>query len=318
MQKHLIDYLDSHGSHQIRGLRLLLEYFYAVDQFEHLQRPVPQVISVFGSARMGQHTPQYKKAYELGRLLYENGYAVATGGSSGVMHAANRGVDQGVVLKIRQEDPSLTDEQIRKTKSYLDELAAHSVGLMITLPFEEEPNQYVGRSASFHYFAIRKMLFALLSQGFVTCEGGWGTRDEMFEILTLVQTGKAPLQPIIYLSDNSKVLRDDIEYACGGGFISEMDLHLLDITNSPEEAVTIINNFYRILSYVEYNRFWDIILHTKEPVPDENKAAMEQYMVDNSGVFGELLFSNNKVVVRGYTFKSFGYLRKLVEKLNGV
>lgn len=172
-------------------------------------------ISVFGSARIKQGTPEYETGVALGRTLAEAGYAVLTGGGPGAMEAANRGAS---------------------------EAGGVSVGLGIELPFEQGLNQYVDLGVNFRYFFVRKTCFVKYSQGFVVLPGGLGTFDEMFEALTLVQTGKVTRFPIVlfgteYWSGLLGWLRDTVETE---GKIAPGDLDLLEITDDVDEAVTLV------------------------------------------------------------------------------
>ena len=142
-----------------RSLRILSEF---VEGFDALATVGPAV-SVFGSARIGPNHRQYKSARQLGRLLAEAGYAVITGGGPGIMEAANRGCHEAGGL---------------------------SVGCNIELPMEQELNPYVDLGVEFRYFFVRKTMFIKYSQAFICLPGGFGTLDELFEALTLVQTKK--------------------------------------------------------------------------------------------------------------------------------
>ena len=127
-------------------------------------------VCVFGSARMPPNSPAYRSAREMGRALGEAGFAVITGGGPGVMEAANRGAQ---------------------------DVGAFSVGLNIELPHEQALNPYVDLGIEFHYFFTRKLMFVRYSDAFVVYPGGFGTMDELFEILTLIQTGKAVDHPVV-------------------------------------------------------------------------------------------------------------------------
>ena len=153
-----------------RALRILGEF---VDGFDAMARVGP-AISVFGSARVGEDHPDYQAAVELGRILAERDHAVITGGGPGIMEAANRGAaDAGGV----------------------------SVGCGIELPLEQGLNDYVNLEVDFRYFFVRKVMFVKYARAFVVFPGGFGTLDEVFEALTLIQTGKARSFPVVlYLS----------------------------------------------------------------------------------------------------------------------
>src|SRR5919199_4158964 len=149
-----------------RALRILSEF---VEGFEHLAT-VGRAISVFGSARTPEGHPEYAAARETGRLLAEAGFAVITGGGPGIMEAANRGArDAGGV----------------------------SIGCNIELPHEQHANPYLDVEVEFRYFFVRKTMFVKYAEGFVIFPGGFGTLDELFEALTLIQTGKLRNFPVV-------------------------------------------------------------------------------------------------------------------------
>jgi uncharacterized protein (TIGR00730 family) len=194
-----------------RALRILAEF---VDGFDALARLGP-AYTVFGSARVQEGDPAYDMAREIGRLLAEEGYAVITGGGPGVMEAANRGCQEAGGL---------------------------SVGCNIELPHEQSINAYVDLGVEFRYFFARKTMFVKYADGFVILPGGFGTMDELFESLTLIQTGKIEHFPVILvgsaffggLLEWIKVkLRDE-------GMISPQDLDLIQVTDDPQEVMRIV------------------------------------------------------------------------------
>ena len=169
-------------------------------------------VTVFGSARTPSGDPWYEAAREVGRLLGEAGYSVITGGGPGIMEAANRGArDAG----------------------------ATSVGLNIELPFEQEMNPWVDCGIEFHYFFTRKLMFVRYACAWVMFPGGLGTLDEMFEVLTLIQTGKIRHQPVVLAGREEwaglvEWLR---AHALADGRISASDMDLLRVCDDPEEIV---------------------------------------------------------------------------------
>nr|WP_324252529.1 TIGR00730 family Rossman fold protein [Enemella evansiae] len=172
-------------------------------------------ISVFGSARTPRDHPMYAAAQDLGAKLVRAGFGVITGGGPGIMEAANRGAcDEGGV----------------------------SVGLGIELPFETGLNEYVTLGINFRYFFARKTMFVKYSQGFVVMPGGFGTFDELFEALTLVQTRKVTDFPVVlYGSDYWGGLKQWlVDKALGEGYISPKDVDLLPIVDDVDEAVAIM------------------------------------------------------------------------------
>jgi uncharacterized protein (TIGR00730 family) len=209
--------LDSSGSSDWlhtdpwRVLRIQSEF---VEGFGALAELGP-AISVFGSARTGPEDPSYAMAETLGRLLVEAGFAVITGGGPGVMEAANKGAC---------------------------EAGGVSVGLGIELPFESGLNAYVDRGLNFRYFFARKTMFVKYAQGFVVLPGGFGTFDELFEALTLVQTQKVTSFPIVlvgtaYWSGLVDWIRSTV---LADGKISEGDLGMFSVTDDVEEAVEVM------------------------------------------------------------------------------
>ena len=318
MRKELLEFMDQRDSFEVRGTRLLLEYFYANEMFRQFNGSGVHGISVFGSARVKEGSKAYEDARSIGRMLYDSGYAVITGASGGVMEAANRGVSESILEKLHKKWKKKTDDQILASQEYRKLLTDFSIGLKITLPFEKDTNPYLGTWVSFHYFAIRKLFFAMLSEGFIRCDGGWGTRDEFWEVATLVQTGKTPLMPIVVFSSEGPALEKEIQQGIEEGFISSEDRYLVDVVRNAGDAVEVMNQFYRILKRVRYTRNWEIWLETKKAVPRKNRTSMNNYLKKNPGIFNELLFSSEKVLVRGYSFRSFGHLRRLVNAMNGV
>ena len=182
---------------------------------------VGAAVSVFGSARFAETHPMYAAARRLGGLLAEAGFAVITGGGPGIMEAANRGAYEAGGL---------------------------SIGCNIELPFEQDGNPYTNLAVNFRYFFVRKTMFVKYSNGFVIFPGGFGTLDELFESLTLVQTRKINRFPII-LYDRSywQGLLDWITNTqLADGTISPEDLNLLIVTDSVEEARDILVDCYQI------------------------------------------------------------------------
>ncbi len=194
-----------------RVLRIQAEF---VDAFDALATLGPAV-AVFGSARTEQDDADYRSAQRLGELIAEQGWAVITGGGPGIMEAANRG---GC------------------------EAGGTSVGLGIELPFEQRMNEWVDIGIDFRYFFVRKTCFVKYSQAFVVYPGGFGTLDEMFEALTLIQTRKITSFPVIlvgtaYWGGLVEWLRTA---AAAGGKIAEADWKYLHVTDDPADAVRVI------------------------------------------------------------------------------
>ena len=199
-----------------RVFRIMAEF---VDSFETLSQVGPAV-TVFGSARTPVTDPSYKAAMTLGKALAKNNLAVITGGGPGIMEAANRGAAQG---------------------------KGKSVGLNIELPFEQAGNRFANVPMHFHYFFSRKVCFVKYSIAFVFMPGGFGTLDEFFEVITLVQTRRIPRYPLIlfgkaYWTGLLQWAKSTLEK---GKFISPGDLDLVTITDDPDEALKVILDYMR-------------------------------------------------------------------------
>jgi uncharacterized protein (TIGR00730 family) len=184
--------------------------------FESLADLGPAV-AVWGSARTPPGDPWYETARDTGRRLGEAGFAVVTGGGPGIMEAANRGAA---------------------------EAGAASVGLNIELPFEQSMNRWVGRGIQFHYFFTRKLMFVRYSSAWVIFPGGYGTLDELFEVLTLIQTGKVRNFPVVLAGRSywDGLLGWMREAMLEEGRIAAQDLDLLHVCDDPEEIVTLVRS----------------------------------------------------------------------------
>jgi uncharacterized protein (TIGR00730 family) len=194
-----------------RALRILSEF---VEGFEALAG-VGRAVAVFGSARTPEGHPAYGLARDVGRKLAENGFAVITGGGPGMMEAANRGCQDAGGL---------------------------SIGCNIELPHEQASNPYLDISIDFHYFFARKTMFVKYSDAFVIMPGGFGTLDELFEALTLIQTAKIRNFPVVLVGREywSGLLNWIREVQLPAGAISPEDVDLLRITDDPAEVCQII------------------------------------------------------------------------------
>ena len=199
-----------------RALRIMGEF---IDGFDALARLGPAV-SIFGSARTSPDDPVYQQARELAAKLSDQGFTIITGGGPGIMEAANRGAKEADGV---------------------------SVGLAIELPHEHGPNPYVDLSQYFRYFFVRKTMFVKYAQAFVIFPGGFGTFDELFESLTLVQTDKIDHFPIILFgSDYWSGLLDWIgSEVVQRGNVSARDLDLLEVCDDIDQVVDIISESYR-------------------------------------------------------------------------
>lgn len=198
-----------------RMFRIMAEF---VDGFEELKDCSPAV-SIFGSARCGKDHSIYRKTEEIARGLVKEGFSIITGGGPGVMEAANKGAA---------------------------EAGGKSVGLNIDLPFEQQANTYANRRLSFRYFFVRKVMFVKYAFGFVIMPGGFGTLDEFFEAVTLIQTDKIkPFPVVMFDSSFWKGLLNWIEDTLlADERISPEDLKLFQVVDEVDEAVAVIRDFY--------------------------------------------------------------------------
>ncbi len=196
--------------------RIFLEF---VQGFSGLDVSQP-CVTVFGSARFEEGHPYYELARNLGQKLASSGYAVMTGAGPGIMEAANRGAQ---------------------------EVGGLSIGCNIDLPVEQKPNDYLDRHVHFEHFFVRKVMLVKYSQAFVVLPGGLGTLDEVFEAATLMQTGKIESFPIVAMGSQFwQPMRDFIRQTLiVEGTIATGDLDLVHVTDSPEEAVDVINQYGR-------------------------------------------------------------------------
>lgn len=223
-----------------RVLRIQSEFVYS---FERMSRVGP-AIAVFGSARLDESNPYYNLTQATSAILVREGWAVVTGGGPGLMEAANKGAygakAQHSPQRIEQAD------QVASTRS---------VGLNIELPFEQHSNPHLDLSIDFHYFFCRKMNFVKYASGFVIMPGGFGTMDELFEALTLVQTQKIQDFPIVLMGiEYWKGLLDWIQTTMlTVGTISPIDMDLIYLTDDPEDAVRHIFEHTRDLRHPAEN-----------------------------------------------------------------
>lgn len=198
-----------------RVFRIMSEF---VDGFELLCQVGPAV-SIFGSSRLDSKDKFYKVAERITYLLAKEGYAIITGGGPGLMEAANKGAK---------------------------EAKGQSIGLNIQIPQEQKPNPYVDMLLDFHYFFIRKVMFVKYAKAFVIMPGGYGTLDELFESLNLIQTMRIAKFPVVLVGkDYWKGLADWLKTTVvRKGCIPEHDLKIFTIVDEPEEVVQAIRKFY--------------------------------------------------------------------------
>jgi len=194
-----------------RVLRITGEFVAGFDDLSD----IVSAVAIFGSARTPPNHPWYQLAIETARLLGKEHFAIITGGGPGIMEAANRGAREAGTV---------------------------SIGLNIELPHEQAPNPYLDRMVNFHYFFVRKTMFVKYASAFVVFPGGYGSMDELFEALTLIQTGKIKNFPVVLMGRAYwKGLLDWMSsQVLPAGNIAADDLKLLHITDEPADAVRII------------------------------------------------------------------------------
>lgn len=201
-----------------RVFRIMAEF---VEGFSALSKLGP-CVSIFGSARVKPNTPYYRLAKSVAKEFAKAGYGVISGGGPGVMEAANRGAR---------------------------EAASPSAGLAIDLPFEEKANPYIDpdKLIRFKHFYVRKVMFMKYAQGFIVLPGGFGTMDEMFEAITLIQTRKITPFPVVLMGREywSGLLSWMKTTMLSVGMISKPDLEFFSITDDPKEAVAFVTKFYK-------------------------------------------------------------------------
>lgn len=216
MHKHEPD--SPWNSDSWRMFRIMAEF---TEGFETLSQAGP-AISIFGSARTKPGTEYYELAVETAKLCVENNFAVITGGGPGIMEAANKGA---VALGKKNM----------------------SIGLNIDLPMEQEYNPYIQTMINFRYFFCRKVMFAKYAQAFIIMPGGFGTLDEFFEVITLVQTNKIKKLPIVLVG--TKFWEGLISWVkqvmLKDGAISPEDMDLMKLVDTAEDAVKHITDFYK-------------------------------------------------------------------------
>jgi len=197
-----------------RVFRIMAEF---VEGFEELSK-VGKAVTIFGSSQTSPKDPYYKKAIETATLFAKAGYAVITGSGPGIMEAANRGAKEGGGL---------------------------SIGLNIELPTEQKPNRYVEKLLSFRYFFCRKVMFVKYAHAFIIFPGGFGTVDEFFESITLIQTQRASRFPVIMVGSDywEGLINWMKEILLKTGNISKSDMKIFQVIDEPEEIIKAVKRF---------------------------------------------------------------------------
>jgi len=197
-----------------RLFKIMGEFVEGIDSLHNLG----PAVSIFGSARTPSDHPYYKKCENLATLFAQNGYSIITGGGGGIMEAANKGASTG---------------------------GTGSVGLNITLPFEQKPNPYASTQIEFKYFFVRKVMFLKYAQAFIIMPGGFGTLDELFETITLIQTRRIRRVPVIlvgrdYWKGMVQWVKDQF---IKEKMISQKDLSLFHLLDDPAKIVQVVKDF---------------------------------------------------------------------------
>lgn len=263
-------------------------------------------VTVFGSARTPRDAPTYQHAVRLGQIMAQNGWFVVTGASTGIMEAGHRGAGRD-----------------------------RSMGLNIMLPFEQEANEIIrgdGKLVTMKYFFTRKLMFVKECDAVVCLPGGFGTLDEAFEVLTLLQTGKRELMPVIFLdAPGGSYWQDWLAYIrkhlLDGRMISPEDLSLLRVTDSVDESVAEILRFYRVFHSMEYVN-GRLVLRLTQRLDERRMSAIERDFADiltdggfrqEATILGETprpeLADLTRLVFH-FNRRSLGRLRQLVDVIN--
>ena len=199
-----------------RVFRIMAEF---IEGFEILSR-VGKAVSIFGSSRVKPDDRYYKMAEELAEILVKEGYAIISGGGPGIMEAANKGAFKA---------------------------GGESIGLNIEIPREQKPNKFVKTLLNFRYFFCRKVMFVKYASAYVVFPGGYGTMDEFFEALTLIQTKRIKSFPVILVG--GEYWRELVEWINGDlvkrRYISQKDTNIFHVADTSQEVVRVIKNFYK-------------------------------------------------------------------------
>jgi uncharacterized protein (TIGR00730 family) len=264
-------------------------------------------VTIFGSARTLRDAAAYQQAEHLGRAMGELGWFVVTGASTGIMEAGHRGAGRD-----------------------------RSMGLNIMLPFEQDANEVIrgdSKLVTMKYFFTRKLMFVKECDAVVCLPGGFGTLDEAFEVLTLLQTGKRELLPLVFLdAPGGTFWRDWLTYIkdnlLGGGLISPEDLSLFRVTDRVDEAVAEVSGFYRVFHSMEYVNS-QLLLRLNKPLPLARLAVLDREFADirTKGQFiqqgpingeqnGAGLATHTRLTFH-FNRRSLGRLRLLLDAING-
>lgn len=285
--------------------RTLRELRYAFKIFRPYRRR--RKVTIFGSARTQPDHPEYRSAVDLGRRMAAHGWMVITGAGGGIMEAGHKGAGRDA-----------------------------SMGLNIMLPFEQGANEYIAgdpKLVTLKYFFTRKLMFVKECAGVVCLPGGFGTLDEALETLTLMQTGKQTMMPLVLLDSPEGSYWKDLgvfikKQLLGGGMIGHHDERLYKITNSVDEAVDEILSFYNVYHSMRYVRD-TLVFRLKKKLTDEQLADIRERYADilKEGDFvqrealpeeaGESDLANMPRLVFQFNRRALGRLRMLIDTING-
>jgi uncharacterized protein (TIGR00730 family) len=264
-------------------------------------------VTIFGSARTPRGAPAYEQAERFARAMADSGWFVVTGASTGIMEAGHRGAGR-----------------------------ERSMGLNIMLPFEQDANEFIrgdSKLVTMKYFFTRKLMFVKECDAVVCMPGGFGTLDEAFEVLTLLQTGKRELLPLVFLdAPGGTFWRDWLAYIqdnlLADGMISPEDMSLFLVTDRVDEAVAEVTNFYRTFHSMEYVH-QQLVIRLKESIPPARLATLEREFADiraggrfveQGPLIGESYHPTLTDLPRlafHFNRRSLGRLRQLIDALNG-
>ncbi len=308
VMRHTIDRLEkdqtARGDLKILS-RTLRELRYAFTVFRPYRRR--RKVTIFGSARTQPDHPEYQAAVELGRQMAQHGWMVITGAGGGIMEAGHRGAGREA-----------------------------SMGLNIMLPFEQSANEFIEgdpKLVTMKYFFTRKLMFVKECSGVVCCPGGFGTLDEALETLTLMQTGKQTMIPLVlldhpggsYWSDLGKFIDKNLGQ---GGMINPEDVRMYKITNSVDEAIAEVLDFYKVYHSMRYVRD-RLVFRIKEKLSDERfeelQTSFADILVDGKFVQGKALpeeegepdLAHLPRLIFHFDRRALGRLRMLIDFING-
>lgn len=258
-------------------------------------------VTVFGSARTPRDAPAYRSAEQLGQAMAHHGWFVVTGASTGIMEAGHRGAGR-----------------------------ERSMGLNIMLPFEQAANEIIRDDAklvTMKYFFTRKLMFVKECDAVVCLPGGFGTLDEAFEVLTLMQTGKRELMPLVFLdAPGGSYWKDWSNYVrrhlLDGGMVSPEDLALFRVTDRVEETIAELLGFYRVFDRMEYINN-QLVMHLNEALAAQKLNGLQRDFADilTSGQFQQEIESSGTSprcrLIFHFNRRSLGRLRQLINQING-